>query len=229
MIKYNQFFNKNTLNIFTDASILNRSNKNSNYFIGAPGYIATINDIVLSERIEILTGSTNNESELYAIYMAIQFALLNRDKVKIINIFSDSKFCIYGLREWIFKWINNIKDDKIYNSSGKEVSNQKLFLNIVYTILSYNLEVNFYHVRGHFKEDDAKLFSYEFKLNNFMNDDIDIYLAKRMIYYNNRIDNDTRQSLSSISNNSQKLWIPEYFAREDIDIDHYKELIKFKF
>ena len=84
MIKYTDIFNDKTLNIFTDASVY----KTQNETLGAPGYVAVIGENIVDERSIILRESTNNESELYAIFMAIQFALLNRDKVQVINIHS---------------------------------------------------------------------------------------------------------------------------------------------
>ena len=92
MILYNNIFNDKTLNIFTDASVY----KSKNIIFGSPGYVAVIGEQIVDERSIILTESTNNESELYAIYMAIQYALCNRDKVEVINIFSDSQFAIFG-------------------------------------------------------------------------------------------------------------------------------------
>lgn len=220
MIRYNNIFNKNTLNIFTDASTLNKPNE----IVGAPGYVAVIGNNIINEDIKIMRESTNSESELYAILMAIQFALANRDKVSVINIFSDSQFAVFGLREWIFKWADNIKDDKLYNSSKKEVAHQGLFMNIIYTILYYNLQVSFFHNRGHFSKNNIDEFIDLFTKHNFLSDYIDKQTARSIIYYNNKIDVDTRTYL----NNTQfppKLAIPEYLAREDLDLNRYKKLL----
>lgn len=222
MIYYDQIFNDKTLNIFTDASM--RTIKDE--VVGAPGYIAVIGSIMVHEDIRILRDSTNSESELYAIYMAIQYALLNRDKVQVINIFSDSQFAIYGLREWIFNWVHNIRNDRIYNSSKKEVAHQNIFMGIIYTILEYDLQINLYHNRGHFTESKIKQFIELFKVHNFLYDYIDSNTARMIIKYNNHIDNDTRNKLYSLSNNlPDKLQLPDYLARNDLDMNHYKELL----
>ena len=123
MIKYKDVFNEKTLNIFSDASIYNHNGET----IGAPGIVAVIGNNIINKETRILRDTTNSESELYGIYMAIQFALQYRDKVEVINIFSDSQFAVFGLREWIFKWVNNIQNDRLYNSSKKEVAHQNLF------------------------------------------------------------------------------------------------------
>ena len=221
MIHFNQIFNEKTLNIFTDASM--RTIKNE--VIGAPGYVAVIGNNIVYEDIRILRESTNSESELYAIYMAIQYALLNRDKVQVINIFSDSQFAVYGLREWIFSWMNNIKNDRLYNSSKKEVAHQTIFMSIIYTILQYNLQISFYHNRGHFTETKIDEFRKLFRKHNFLNDDIDLNAARKIMICNNYIDGITRSKLYSIYNLPSKLEIPDYLARNDLDMNHYKKLL----
>lgn len=221
MIKYDNIFNDKTLNIFTDASVLNKPGE----IIGSPGYVAVIGNNVIHHNEIILRQSTNNESELYAIYMAIQFALLNRDKVEVINIFSDSQFAVFGLREWIFNWLNNIRDDKLYNSSQKLVANQKIFMNIIYTILFYDLKVSFYHNRGHFKYNQVKEFVRLFTKHNFLNDYLEFPAAYTIIHYNDMVDNNTRSLLHKTKQFPPKLEIPEYLARNDLDMNHYKELL----
>lgn len=221
MIHFNQIFNEKTLNIFTDASM--RTIKNE--VVGAPGYVAVIGNNIVYEDIRILRESTNSESELYAIYMAIQYALLNRDKVQVINIFSDSQFAVYGLREWIFSWVNNIRNDRLYNSSKKEVAHQTIFMSIIYTILQYNLQISFYHNRGHFTETKIDEFRKLFRKHNFLNDDIDLNAARKIMICNNYIDGITRSKLYSTYNSPSKLEIPDYLARNDLDMNHYKKLL----
>lgn len=220
MIKYEDVFNDKTLNIFTDASVY----KNGNETIGAPGYVAVIGNQIVSQDTRILRESTNNESELYAVYLAIQYALFNRDKVEVINIFSDSQFAIFGLREWIFNWMNGIRDDRLYNSSNKLVANQHLFMNIIYTILGNNLKVSLYHNRGHFKYNQVKEFIRLFSKHNFLNDHIDFGTAYTIIHFNDMVDNNTR-SLLRTGNFPPKLEMPDYLARNDIDMNRYKELL----
>lgn len=220
MIKFESIFNDNTLNIFTDASMYNTKEEN----IGAPGFVAVIGNKIIAKDAIILRESTNNESEIYAINMGIQFALANRDKVKVINLFSDSQFAVFGLREWIFKWMNNIKDDRIYNSSGKLVANQHIFMNIIYTILEYNLEINIYHNRGHFSKSQIREFISLFTKHNFLNDYIDYRTASSIMYYNDIVDNYTRDLLKQ-KVFPQKLEIPDYAVFEDLDIKQYKKLL----
>lgn len=220
MINYNDIFNEYTLNIFTDASTI----KNGNEIVGAPGYVAVIGNNIAYQDVRILRESTNNESEIYAVLMAIQYAVYNRDKVKVINIFSDSQFAVFGLREWIFNWMNNITDDRLHNSSNKQVANQKIFMNIIYTILQYDLKVSIYHNRGHFTQNKIDEFILLFKKHNFLNDYIDKEIASTIMYYNDIIDRYTRDTLKT-KTLPDKLSIPDYLVRDDIDLKHYKELL----
>lgn len=220
MIRFESVFNNNTLNIFTDASIYNHNGED----IGAPGYVAVIGNNVVDKQAIVLRESTNNESEIYAILMGIQFALANRDKVKVINIFSDSQFAVFGLREWIFKWMRNIKDDRLYNSSGKLVANQKIFMNIIYTILEYDLKVSIYHNRGHFSKNQIKEFIHLFSKHNFLNDYIDYRTASGIMYYNDMVDNYTRNLLKE-KIFPQKLEILDYAATKNLDMQQYKKLL----
>ena len=223
MIKYSDIFNDKTLNIFTDASV--SVYKCNNETLGAPGYVAVIGETIVDQRVIILRESTNNESELYAIYMAIQFALLNRNKVQVINIFSDSQFSVFGLREWIFNWVKNIKNDRIYNSSDKMVANQHIFMNIIYTILYYDLKVSIYHNRGHFRYDQIEKFRQLFTKHNFLNDYIDAKTAYKIIPFNDLVDKNTRSLLHTTKTFPPKLEMPDYLARNDLDMNHYKKLL----
>ena len=94
---------KNALNIFTDASVINRS-------ISLPAYIMMNgkDNKEITRYGMALENSTNNEGEAYAIKMAIQYCvspfMLNFMDCtygeRYINIFSDSKITIFGLRDW---------------------------------------------------------------------------------------------------------------------------------
>lgn len=223
MIKYETIFNNKTLNIFTDASITRIGEET----IGAPGYIAvTGSENIIDKKELIIRKTTNNQCEIYAIFMAIQCAIKNRDKVEVINIFSDSQFAIYGLREWIFKWVSNIREDTLYNSTDKPVANQEIFLNIIYTILRENLNINFYHNRGHFTGGQVRKFIELFTKHNFLDDYIDTAAACTIMYYNDMIDKSTKRLLSNINlSDIHILELPNYVASKDLDMEQYKKLL----
>lgn len=143
---------KNALNIFTDASVINKT-------ISIPAYVA-IDGIEYNEIGpfgKALANSTNNEGEVYAIKMALEpctsstmlHLMEKRYGGRYINIFSDSKITVYGLREWYNSWIKNMRDGILISSSGQPVANQQIYISIMRLISYYELKVNFYHVSGH--------------------------------------------------------------------------------
>lgn len=220
MIKYDNVVNEYTVNIFADASIRTINNET----IGCPGIVVILDKNIIHQDTRILRNTTNSEAELYAIYMAINYAL-QYNGTKVINIFSDSQFAVYGLREWIFKWLNNIKDDTLFNSSKKEVAHQTLFMNIVYTILNNNLKVSIYHNRGHFPKTKIKEFVKLFKKHNFLHDDIEFKLGYFIIEYNDMVDKITRELLHNNLKLEDPLLLMQYMARDDLDMNYYKELL----
>ena len=86
-----------------------------------------------------------------------------------INIFSDSGISIRGVREWIFHWIynaNKSKSNMLINYEGKPVANQIYFKVIFNTIILNNLDVHFYHQKGHIIGNQYKHANRFFEENN---------------------------------------------------------------
>ena len=146
------FNDGNTINIFTDAST---TTYNGETYVSA-GAVAIIGENynnIIDQQVNVMK-NTNNYGELYAIYLAIMMALRLRCSFPgaTINILSDSKISVYGLREWSFSWLKNQVKFNTYNfinSSGNNVANQELFIHIILTICSDHLCVRFYHVKRH--------------------------------------------------------------------------------
>ena len=140
-------FNEDTLNIFTDSSV-----KTMEYgFDSASAIVALMGDKKVLERVELNRNTTNNYGEIRAIYMGVESAEeINRYfKPKYINIFSDSRISVLGLKEWYKKW--DVVDEQGYSlsSSGNRVANQSVIWSIIRFILNNNLHLAIYHVRGH--------------------------------------------------------------------------------
>ena len=211
---YGYFVSNEVLNIFTDASIKRIRNENS--FIGCPGIIAYLGNQEVYKRIEMIQFSTNNESEIRAIQMAIEFVyeyIPMHPYIKRINIFSDSKISVYGLREWYKNWFKNVKDGELYGSSGK-VKNQKYFIYIIKAIEQLGFPINIYHLRGHMANKPAWEFTKSFYKENHiagyhgqMNDNLRTYL----IHGNDQIDKETGV-VDGID--TSKIFIP--YKREDL-------------
>ena len=186
----NYFISDEVLNIFTDASIKRIRNENS--FIGCPGMVAYIGYRELNRRLEIIRHSTNNESEIRAIQMAIEYVyeyIPLFPYIKKINIFCDSKISVYGLREWYKNWFSDIKNGELYGSSGK-VKNQKYFIFIIKAIEQLGFPINIYHLRGHMNNKQWQFIDSFYKenhiagYNNKMNKD----LAEYLIHGNDEVD-----------------------------------------
>ena len=204
MITHSDVFNNDTLNIFTDASVYSEDRK---WFASCPGAICIIGNTIIDSNQFIVYDSTNNEGEIKAIRLGIYFALKYRDKVKQINLFSDSSICIQGLNNWIYNWVNNIgRNGVLFTNSNKPVANQEIIKSIVSDIVSHDLHINFYHVKGHVdirKDEDIYHAIKVFKTSNGL--DIDYKLAKQISYYNNTVDINTRNLLcnSNIISNTE--------------------------
>lgn len=189
-----------TINIFTDTSV---KFKDGIYY-NCAGAVAIFGDYEY-KKIDSMTISkgTSNYGEIRAILNGILLALEQRDKgiITEINIFSDSSFAVYGLRDWSHIWLNklfnkkgDILNDTFINSSKKPVANQCVFKNIMYLMCKNRLKVNFYHIAGHTDHKGLKRQKEVFGISNgfIPNDDI-LSIVSRMNCY---IDNLTRSVLN---------------------------------
>lgn len=195
MITNDLMFNSNTLNIFTDASIKKMPDGET---IGCAGAYVIVgprasDEYVIEKDIRIIRGTTSNNSEIHAVKLGIEKALKYRGLgFRTINLISDSKICIYGLREWIFKWIpDSVGKDCLIGSTNQEVANQDVILQIIYTILDNDLNINFYHQNGHVKINNMKNMleaKTTFITSNFLKNDVDLELIKNISIANDAID-----------------------------------------
>lgn len=235
-LKTNQIINGDTLNIFTDASISKL--KNMDIVVGGAGSNFYIGDSFVGSDIRILFNTTNNESEITSILLGVMGAIQLRhdySNISSINLFSDSKISVFGLREWIFSWIRSIRDDVMYSSSGQPVANQKIILSIVNIIDKYDLYINIFHVRGHLDSGSQKNVT-EFK-KSFVREnklDIDDYLVDFLIFGNSSIDNYTRSKLYDVEymniaqrslNNIIPINIDQSYYLQNTDFINYSKCI----
>lgn len=225
-------FNQNTLNIFTDASVIL-----ADYgFDSCSASFAIIGDDEENaiSKVEINRNTTNNFGEMYAIYLGVLTAYeFTRTKhFDIVNVFSDSAVSVFGLKEWIYNWKLD-KDGLLINSSNKPVANQSLICNIIDIILTFNLNISFFHIKGHTEYNDSNkiqvLNKFISKFRNLNKDIgyglIDYSTIRKLIEYNDYVDNMSRDYLKS----SDEL-IYEYPFQKCFDpkwnLEKYRELIK---
>lgn len=198
------YYSPKTLNIFCDASIVKMPDGEC---ISCPGAIAVITDgngfqSIIEDKFDCLRFSTNNRGELTAILLALELANKYKDDFYTINIFSDSKISVCGLREWIFNWIKNIdKNGSMISSSGTEVMNQDIIKHIITYVVTNNIKFNLYHVKGHVNQSGGpnnaiKVFNVSNKI------DLDnMNTIKLMAQFNDKIDHLTGEVL--------KTYVPE--------------------
>lgn len=238
MIEEGMIFEKDSLNFFTDASIQKELDGSITSCSGCIGYYGT-DENPIYKNTEVLFNSTNNQAEIFAIYMAIigiiHLICERNISVSHINIFSDSLISVNGLRNWITGWVKNSKNNELYSSSGQLVANQSIFLNCIYAILGYNLKINIYHVHGHKSQNidkEVQLFKHDFeKLNDLEGNSISIALAKRLIKENDIIDNLTRSTLyigswSGYGIDLNSSLMKPIYSQRFLDIEKYLKLIE---
>lgn len=213
-IKLNDFYNSNTLNIFSDASIMG---KHPN-FTGCYGAIAVCKDDIIDSTYRIASHTTNNESEIKGIRTAISLAYKYSKKYKFINIFSDSQISVFGLRDYIYNW--NYHDGVLTGYGNKEIKNQSIFIESHYLIkeliLNNDVIVKIYHQSGHVGNDfnSIKEAAWIFRKSNKIVGNIDLNFIRYISTYNNYIDHTSRSYLRRCNHNITYC-DPIYFVPKD--------------
>ena len=111
----------NNLFIFTDASVTKYGRHEEEYIScsGAVACVWTGNCYqIIDQSFVINRCSTNNNGEIKAIYYGLLLALKYKNNFRTINLFSDSKISIYGLREWIEDWVQRSRGDQLLGSTN---------------------------------------------------------------------------------------------------------------
>ena len=198
-VELSQFYNDNTLNIFSDASI----DKNSGCF----GVVAVIGDNIIDTRYRLISDTTSNNSEIKGIRSAIDIALKYRDKFQYINIFSDSLISINGLREYIYSWKYNEKTGLLYNSTRKPVANQSIFIeakSMLNLLEESKSIISIYHQSGHVSNNYNSILKAGdcFKKYNHINGKIDLNLIRYISVLNNYVDHTSRSILKQNRKNT---------------------------
>jgi len=185
------YYSPKTLNIFCDASIKNMPDGET---ISCPGAIAVVTDehgfqTAIEDKFDCLRFSTNNRGELTAILLALQLANKYKDNFYTINIFSDSKISVCGLRDWIFGWVKHLDEEGyMISSSGERVKNQDIIRHIISYVITNNIKFNLYHCKGHVNESGGpnnaiKVFNSSNRLEVY-----NMNMIKLMAQFNDKVD-----------------------------------------
>lgn len=184
--------NEVVFEVFSDAASYNngrRHNPNDTQYTCSAG-ILTLNRETITAFDQFNIDSTNNHGEAEALYFTLSRTLSILRRIKEvqppynIDLYSDSGYCIQGLRDWLPSWKKRAdRDGNWYSTSGK-VAQQEVFKRIDRDFLNNpELNLRLYHIRGHInlekkKDVDKAIKSFK-QINGFMVDlDKFFYLIK---------------------------------------------------
>ena len=123
---------KQNIDVYTDGACSGNPGKG-----GWGVYIKTKDqEIELKGSID---NTTNNRMELKAVIEALKY-LKNKSN---INIFTDSKYVMQGIEEWIHKW----KENNWKTSKKESVKNKELWIELEELVSMHDVHWNW--VKGH--------------------------------------------------------------------------------
>lgn len=208
-----QFYNENTLNIFSDASMHGKKGKQT----GCYAAVAVVKDDIIDFTYRLVSNSTSNNSEIKGVRAALDIALRYKDKYEFINIFCDSLISINGLRSYIYNWKYNKNDGLLYTAMGRPASNQEIFIE-AHRMLN-ELEVapciiKLWHQAGHVDNGYTCIqkAADTFKRINNIYGKIDYNLIRYISVWNNYVDNTSRSLLKRNLKNNMNYIDPLIFS-----------------
>ncbi len=195
--------NEEVINIYTDGSLIN---KNNNIWCGYGIYIPSKN-IEISEIVD--TPKTNNRAELLAIINCLKYCKESDN----INIYTDSRYCIYICTGTGLKYKNNNFMTKSKNGDTVKVPNEDLIINILKLLTKYNIK--FHYIKAHTTLKDchskgnkladtlAVIGSMTDMLNNYTkNNNLESYQLNFGKYNGHRLDNIPKSYLNWTQTNT---------------------------
>lgn len=112
---------------------------------GGWGAIVCIENNFIQELGGAEANTTNNRMELTAAIEAIQF-LQRYESAKLeIAFYTDSKYLIQGVSQWIYGWQRN----GWRTATGSEVSNKDLWQAFLPILSKVTMKITWHHVPGH--------------------------------------------------------------------------------
>ena len=115
-LSFDMFFNNETLNCFSDASMRKMG---KNHLASCAGSVIICKDTIINEMFRVNSESTVPAAELRGIRNTLSLALMYMGQFRVINIFSDSQISIFAIRDYIYKWRFNPEDGLYYIKSGR--------------------------------------------------------------------------------------------------------------
>lgn len=214
------------INIFCDASIRQKGKG----FAGCYGAICVVGDSIIDESYRVITNTTSNNAEIYAIREGILLAIRHRKRFPYVNIFSDSQVSIFGIRDRIHGW--TIKNGMVYGSNGP-IHSCEVYLEIMQMILDYQnqLYITFFHQKGHVDNNYKSInhACHVFMNSNNIREKVDLNFIRYISNYNNIVDRKSRSILSNTNIRNLNTRDAFEFSTTEEQFNHnkaaYKELI----
>lgn len=149
MKKYD-LFNSDSICIFTDSSFKKYKHLPTTTAVGvtAPAFCIYRGDYLIEQGFHILHDSTSQQGELYAMLLGVMASYKYRN-FPHIRLFSDNQNAVFSVREWIFKWAMETANGRRTLGPDGRINNQDYIMDIIYTIISNNIYLELYHVKGH--------------------------------------------------------------------------------
>ena len=205
------FFNNDTLNIFSDAS----TKKAGNYMAACSGAVAVCKNDLIDELYMIDSQTTVPAAELKGIRNSLTIALANRNKYRVINLFSDSQIALFGLREWIYRWYYNPTEEQFYHKNNPP-KNQAIIIECFRMLedLRQTNIVNLFHQSAHVEgnHDAIKKALDKFRRFNGVTGKIDYNFIRYICIWNDNVDGKTRSMVRSINTVDNYYFDPIEFA-----------------
>ena len=220
-------FQEGVLNLFTDGSC---DNKNKT-MPASCACLAVIYDpvkqvpVIMDQKSYVIENATSNIAELSAIDIGVMLAQDNQMNFNRINLFSDSRISVLGLRDWIWDWVRRSKYNEtkvLISTSGEPVKNQILIKNIVAKINTITQCIFcIYHQKGHCMN-DLERGREQFYLSNGIY--LDIEDVKLITYYNDLTDQFARQTVAQFR--QAQRYTPVSYTIGDINMKQYYQVMK---
>lgn len=232
MVK-SDLFNDESICIFTDSSFKRYKFIPIGTALGvtAPAYCVFKNDIMIEQGFEILHNSTSQQGELRALLLGIMASYKYRDYPHI-RIFGDNQNAIFGVREWIFNWVRQSNNGGCVFGENGRINNQDYIMENIYAILSNNIFLEFYHVKGHVnirKRSDVEISRKLFQRSNPFVGRIDDALVYQLAAGNNTVDQYSSAMLNLYFNDSnydtRDLTPAISIGYKPIDMNQYIKLV----
>ena len=227
MIELNRIYHPSVLNIFSDASIIK---PRKNIYYGCYGAVAVSENKIIDSSYQVCADTTSNDSEIRGVRSAVSLAVKYKHKFPIINIFSDSQISLFGVRERCFNWTEN--NGVLYGYDNKTpIKNQSVFIEVMRIIVENNMQVYYFHQKGHVNIRKKKSLNealHVFLASNQLREDVDIEFIKYISYYNDIVDNESRRILKQTKINQLPYVQPIRFLPVDYYnlVDTYNKTLK---